>query len=255
MNPLRVFIGYDSREPVGYHVCAHSILARASGPVSITPLVQSSLRARNYYTRERGPTESTEFSMTRFLVPYLSDYEGLSVFMDSDMLCLVDIGELVSMVWRARADVGEPAVWVCPHDYTPKQAIKMDGKEQTTYPRKNWSSLMVFENERCRALTREYVNQATGLELHRFQWLGASYEQDKRIGHLPLDWNWLVGEYEPNPNAKILHYTNGLPCFLDYERCDHADLWLDEYRRMTAPVRSGPFARDAWIKSMQEADA
>lgn len=225
MKPLAIYIGYDSREPVAFHVCAHSILQHASAPVAIIPLVQSQLRAAGLYTRERGATEATEFSMTRFLVPYLSGYEGLSVFMDCDMVVQADIHQLARehaaniALWEARNHT-QPAVSVCQHDYVPKEAIKMDGQVQTTYPRKNWSSLMVFTNSRCQALTPEYVNTASGLDLHRFNWL-----KDDQIGALPLEWNWLVGEYEPNPDAKILHYTNGGPWFTDHRKCDHAADW------------------------------
>jgi hypothetical protein len=236
MQPLRIFIGYDSREPVTYHVAAHSILTRASGPVGIIPLVQSQLRAAGLYTRARGPTEATEFSMTRFLVPYLSGYEGVSIFMDCDMLCRADIYDLPVR------SLDLPPVAVCEHNYTPRDAIKMDGQVQTTYPRKNWSSLIVFNNERCQALTPEYVNSASGLDLHRFNWLG-DYAP---IGSLLLEWNWLVGEYEPNPNAKMLHYTNGGPWFRDYQNCDHADLWRAEYLAMTDPMRASLYNKDAW---------
>ena len=236
MQPLKIFVGWDSREPVAYHVLAHSILTRASIPVAIIPLVQSQFRAAGLYTRERGPTESTEFSLTRFLVPYLSGFEGFSVFMDCDMLCRADIAELVRLVaeWRPA-----PALWVCQHDYVPTTATKMDGQAQTSYPRKNWSSLMVFHNARCRALSLDYVNVATGLALHRFQWL-----RDDEIAPLPLEWNWLVGEYAPNLQAKVLHYTLGGPWFLDYLGCDHADLWQQEYSAMTNPPL---WRRENWL--------
>lgn len=237
MTPLKVFIGYDSREPVGYHVCAHSILTRASGPMSIIPMVRNALPM---LTRTRNAMESTEFAFSRFLVPYLSGYEGVSVFMDSDMLVQADIHVVVGTHLRMNR---QAAVSVCQHDYTPKQTVKMDGKQQTAYPRKNWSSFMIFNNRKCRALAPDYVNTATGLQLHRFQWIN-----DREIGALPLEWNWLVGEYEKNPNARILHYTNGLPCFLDYQDCDHADLWWKEYQAMIEPVRNGAFAREAWYK-------
>lgn len=226
---LRVFIGYDSREPVAYHVAAHSILTTASAPVAIVPLVQSQLRTAGLYTRERGATEATEFSMTRFLVPYLSGYEGVSVFMDCDMVVRDDI---YCMVRYHQSLTDGAAVSVCKHDYTPRDAIKMDGQVQTTYPRKNWSSFMVFDNAQCRALTPEYVNQATGAQLHRFQWCAES-----KVGALPLEWNWLVGEYPPNPDAKILHYTNGGPWFWETRRCDHAAEWIDAYEAMRAPMK------------------
>ena len=220
MKPLNVFIGYDSREPVAYHVLAHSILARASVPVAITPLVQSALRSSGLYTRVRGPSESTEFSLTRFLVPYLSDFKGTSIFMDCDMLVRCDIAEVPQPT--------ESAVLVCQHDYTPKTTTKFLGQKQTNYPCKNWSSMMVLNNERCSVLTPEYVNRATGLELHRFLWIPS-------VGAMPLEYNWLVGEYESNAQAKILHWTMGGPWFAPYRDCDHAGEWMAEHAAMAHP--------------------
>jgi len=228
-DPLRIFIGYDSKEPIAFHVLSHSILRRASVPVAVVPLTQKSLRDLGVYTRERGPTESTEFSLTRFLVPYLSGYLGHSIFMDCDMLCLTDIGGIWDEIYKGMAEYEvkrfspNKAVLVCQHDYTPKTETKFLGQKQTTYPRKNWSSFMVFNNGRCKVLTPGYVNSASGLELHRFQWT-----KDEDIGSLPLEWNWLVGEYSPNPSAKILHYTLGGPWFKDYRNSDHADEWWKE---------------------------
>ena len=218
---LNVYIGYDPKESVAFYTLAHSILRRASVPVSIAPLMRSQLGG--VYTRPRGPTESTEFSMTRFLVPYLSGYGGWSVFMDCDMLCLADIAELAG---RARGNE-DKAVLVCQHDYVPKTERKFLDQVQTKYPRKNWSSLMMFNNERCRALTPDYVNGAAGLDLHRFAWT-----EDGRIGSLPLEWNWLVGEYDHRPDAKIVHYTLGGPYFDDYRDCDYAAEWLAEFEDM-----------------------
>jgi lipopolysaccharide biosynthesis glycosyltransferase len=212
---MKIFIGYDSREPVAFHVLAHSIMRRASKPVEIVPLIQSQLRQCGLYTRERDPRESTEFSLTRFLVPYLSNYEGFSLYLDCDMLCLTDIEDIPM--------VGGKAVYVAQHDYTPKHKEKFLGQEQTIYPRKNWSSLMLFNNAKCKHLIPAYINCAEPLELHRFAW------QDY-VGSLPIEYNWLVGEYPKNPNAKILHFTNGGPWFPDYVNCDHADLWREEAR-------------------------
>lgn len=237
--PLRVFIGFDPREAVAFHVLAHSILTRASSPVAIIPLVQSQLRSAGVYTRERGPTESTEFSLTRFLVPYLAGYQGLAVFLDCDILCRCDLpAEVCTAVVQGRAraqwDGREaPALWCVQHDYTPTEGVKFLGNPQTVYPRKNWSSVMVFDADRCRALTPEYVNAASGLQLHRFQWC-----PDERIATLPVDLNWLVGEYEPNPTARMLHYTLGGPYFAETRDCDHADLWrLEQGAMMSAAVR------------------
>lgn len=218
-QPLRIFIGYDSREPAAFAVCAHSILARAKLPVSIAPLTQPVLRSAGIYHRERDATESTEFSITRFLVPALCDFKGHALFMDCDMLVQGDITEL----WLHGAARPDLAVHVCQHDYTPKASTKFLGQTQTAYPRKNWSSLMLFNAERCQALTPEYVNRASGLELHRFQWIA-----EAEIGALPLEWNWLVGEYARNDGAKNYHFTNGGPWFKDSSIGDHADRWYAE---------------------------
>ena len=226
---LRIFIGYDSKEPVAYHVLAHSILRRATVPVSIAPLSQPILRAAGLYTRERGVTESTEFSLTRFLVPALCGYRGHAVFMDCDMLCLADVAELWEAIGAMRG-----AVSVCQHDYTPKPGAKFLGQQQTAYPRKNWTSFMLLDCSRCRALTPEYVNTASGLDLHRLNWT------TDEIGSLPLEWNWLVSEYPKNADAKVLHYTLGTPCFEAYQRCDHADLWWAEFQAMRAPAVQAP---------------
>lgn len=226
---LTVYIGHDSKEPAAAAVLAHSILMRASKPVWFMPLTKRSVE--HVYTRPRGPLEATEFSMTRFLVPYLSGYQGWSLFLDCDMLCQADVFEVLQ---HAAADPGK-AVYACQHDYVPKSATKMDGQKQTAYPRKNWSSFVLFDNAQCKALTPDYVNTASGLELHRFHWL-----QDEQIGSLPLEWNWLVGEYPPNSDARNLHFTEGGPWFDSYLCCDHAELWLAERDRMLGvPVTVG----------------
>lgn len=227
-KPLKIFIGYDTRETVAYHVLSHSIMRHASGPVSITPLIQSQLRKAGLYTRERGKTESTEFSLTRFLVPYLSGFGDFSLFMDCDMLCQGDVYEILKI---AKED-DLRALWCVQHDYTPSTMIKFLGQQQTMYPRKNWSSVMLFRNKFCDMLTPGYVNTASGLDLHRMVWAG----KDINIGKLPPEFNWLVSEYPKNDSAKILHYTNGGPWFGDYCNCDHADLWWAEYEMMMNPV-------------------
>jgi hypothetical protein len=216
---LNVYIGYDRVEPVAYHVLAHSILRRSSIPVSLAPVKRELLGGM--YTRPRGPTESTEFSLTRFLVPALSGFRGWSMFMDCDMLCRADIAGLVKEIDRQ----ADKAVLVCKHDYVPKTERKFLDRVQTRYPRKNWSSLMVFNNQRCGALSPDYVNQATGLELHRFGWI-----EDALIGELPKEWNWLVDEYPLKPDAKIVHYTLGGPWFEEYRNCDYADEWRAELK-------------------------
>ena len=226
---LDVYIGYDPREAIAFDVLAHSIRRRASIPVTIRPLVQKELRDKGLYTRERGPTESTEFSMTRFLVPALAGYKGWSLFMDCDMLCRADIGSLFAL------RDNDKTVMVAKHDYVPKTQRKFLDQVQTRYERKNWSSLMLFNNERCRALTPAYVNAATGLELHRFKWV-----EDGLIGALPTEWNWLVTEYDYAPAAKIVHYTLGGPWFEPYRSCDYAAEWFAERDSSTRSREAPP---------------
>jgi hypothetical protein len=218
---LQVYIGYDPRESVAFYTLAHSIFARSSIPLSIAPLMRRHLG--HLYTRSRGPTESTEFSLTRFLVPALAGYRGWSIYMDCDMLCRADIAELAVLIDKN----ADKAVLVCQHDYVPKTERKFLNQVQTQYTRKNWSSLMLFNNERCRALSAGYVNSASGLELHRFKWL-----DDALIGELPKEWNWLVTEYDYNPSAKLVHYTLGGPWFDAYRDCDYAGEWLKEREAM-----------------------
>jgi lipopolysaccharide biosynthesis glycosyltransferase len=213
---IRIFIGYDERETAALTVLSHSILARASQPVGITPLMLSQLR--QLHRRARHPLQSTDFSFTRFLTPALCGYEGWSLFMDCDMLVRADIAEL----WALRDD--RRAVQVVKHDYVPVETTKFLNQPQSRYEKKNWSSVMLFNNARCRALTPEYVDTASGLELHQFKWLG----DDSLIGALPARWNHLVGHDAHDPHAANLHYTTGGPWFPEYRDCEYAQEWFRE---------------------------
>lgn len=215
---IRVFIGFDTVETVSYHVLSHSIQARCSEPVSITPLMLTQLSG--LMTREHHNLQSTEFSFSRFLVPHLCDYQGWALFMDCDMLVLDDMADL----WNLRDD--NFAVQVVKHDHVPKETTKFLGQPQSKYEKKNWSSVMLFNNEKCKALTPDFVNTATGLELHRYQWL----DGDHLIGDIPHRWNHLVGYDETVPVGEVsnLHYTIGGPYFDDYKDTDYAAEWFAE---------------------------
>lgn len=219
-NMIEVFIGYDPREAAAFSVLSYSIHARSSQPISITPLMLSELKG--VLTRERHPLQSTDFSFSRFLTPYLSDYRGWSVFMDCDMLMLDDIAKL-----HALRDE-RYAVMVVKHDHVPKESRKFLDQPQTPYQKKNWSSVMLFNNARCRALTPEYVNAASGLELHQFKWLG----NDDLVGALPEYWNHLVGYNPPRKRVSLVHYTLGGPYFDEYRDCEYAEEWRRERQAM-----------------------
>lgn len=219
---IRVFIGFDPRETVAFHVLSQSIHDRASEPVSITPIMLSQLDG--LMTRERNPLQSTDFSFSRFLTPYLCDFEGWAVFMDCDMLVLDDIAKL----WALRDDAY--AVQVVKHDHVPEEEVKFLGAPQTKYEKKNWSSVMLFNCAKCQTLTPDYVNTASGLQLHRFQWL----DSDDLIGEFPHRWNHLVAYDKTVPSGDVsnLHYTIGGPYFEEFKTTDYADEWFDEKDRM-----------------------
>ena len=218
---IRVFIGYDNNEKVAFSTLSHSLLKHATQPIAITPIRLENIK--DIFVRERLKIQSTEFAFSRFLVPYLCNYSGHAIFMDCDMLARADISEL----WRQRTT--KYAVQCVQHDYTPTSTVKFLNQPQTPYPKKNWSSMMLFNNAKCTALTPDYVNSATGLELHQYKWL----ENEELIGKINEEWNWLVGEYEHNPNAKLVHYTEGGPYFKNYKNCDYSEEWFDTFKETT----------------------
>jgi hypothetical protein len=228
---VNIYVGWDGREIDAYNVCCESIkhYTSRSFEYKIIPLKRQVLRDSGLYYRDSDPLASTEFTYTRFLVPLLQNYHGLAIFCDCDFLWQEGVEELMSSINLC----DQKAVYVCKHDYVPSQEIKMDNKQQTSYPRKNWSSLIVWncDHEKNKQLTKEVVNSSSGAFLHRFQWL-----EDCEIGDINIQWNWLVGEYNESQHGmpKALHYTNGGPWFENYKNCPYAALWNKEYARITA---------------------
>lgn len=209
---IKVFIGYDSTEPIAWDVCRYSIERNSMiAPGDIYRLIGNP----NGWSRYSPGGQSTEFTYSRFLVPYLSGYEGLSLFVDCDFVFLDDVEVLPSYLNGA-------AVACCQHpDYIPLSTNKMDGQVQVSYPRKNWSSLMLFDNAKCRNLTPEYVANATPQELHRMMWA-------ESIASIPLEWNTLEGYYHfERPRA--VHYTDGGPWHQSYRGGRYAQLWLNYF--------------------------
>ena len=212
---INVFIGFDEGEKVSYHILSESIRRQSSVPVSITPLCLSNLQE---FKRKLQPNQSTEFAFSRFLVPYLSEYKGWSLFLDCDMMFRDNIKNLWDMIDENKS------IMCCKHDYIPKQNVKFRGAKNEPFPKKNWSSFMLMNNHRCKMLSKEYVETATGLELHQFKWT-----HEENVGELPLEWNWLVGEYDYNKNAKNVHWPLGGPYFKDYKNSEYADEWYRLY--------------------------
>lgn len=219
MEPIKVFIGYDRKETVAYQVLCHSIIKRSSVPVSITALNKDNLRGS--YWRPRGEHDSTDFSNSRWIVPHLCDYKGWALFLDCDMICLGDIAELYS-----QRDM-RFAVQVRKHNYEPKEDVKFLGQRQTKYSKKNWSSMMLFNNDKCRPLTKHIVNtMSPGLWFHQFNWL-----PDEDIGEIRGEWNSLVGAQEFS-DSNLVHYTSGGPWH--NVESEWSQAWLDEYNDMVS---------------------
>ena len=215
MTPIPVFVGYDPREAIAFHTCVNSIIRHASQPVAIMPIALNLFQ--DY--EETHTDGSNHFIYTRFLVPHLQEYTGWAIFIDGDMIVRGDITEL----WNLRDSYKD--VMVVKHDYKTRMPIKYLGARNEDYPRKNWSSVILWNCNSFpnRQLTPEFVQHATGSELHRFSWL-----DDARIGELPPEWNWLPDEYGVNQDAKLLHYTLGTPCFQEFASTPQGDEWHRE---------------------------
>lgn len=241
MQQINIYVGYDAREDSAYQVCRQSILKHSpdANVYSITPIVQDWLRANRVYTRTKDVFASTDFSLTRFLTPYLNNYEGWAVFMDCDFLVT---GDLIKSLQRYTKD-DTKAVHCVQHGYIPRTQQKMDNKLQTVYPRKNWSSFMLFNcaHPALKNLTPTYVNTAPSADLHQFKWA-----TDDLIGELPRKFNFLVGENGYNPpdhdadaiiaatekTPLCLHYTLGLEIVGELITANYAKLWWKAYKEL-----------------------
>jgi lipopolysaccharide biosynthesis glycosyltransferase len=224
---LKIFVGMDLKvEPVAYAVFCQSVIEHSSIPVSFTPMALNTL---SEYT-ETHTDGSNAFIYSRFLVPYLCDFKGMALWVDGDMIVRSDIAELL---WEFQQD---EAVKVVKHHYQTKHPIKYLGAKNEDYPKKNWSSVMLWNcgHHLNKQLTPKFVMEKDGKYLHRFEWLKYPEEQ---VGKLDETWNWLVSEQGYNPDAKLVHYTIGSPCFKDYQDCDYSDEWFDTYKRMIYPLK------------------
>ena len=221
INNLNFFIGYDSKEDIAYRVCKNSLLRKSSINLKIISLKIDELIAKNFYHRAKDPLASTEFTYTRFLIPALMNYKGWAIFCDCDFIFMEDIANLFKHIDDSKA------VYCVQHDYKPKERHKMDGQKQTIYPRKNWSSFIVFncEHPSNKKLNIDLVNSESGSFLHQFKWLS-----DDEIGSLDERWNWLEG-WTSNSNKSFpyaVHYTRGGPWFDEWQDVEFAKEWLQE---------------------------
>ena len=205
-------VGFDQREAVAYHTFVQSVIENASTPVRFMPLDIKSLKVYN----ETHTDGSNDFIYSRFLVPYLMNFKGWAIYADGDMICVEDIKKL----WDLRDK--KYAVQVVQHDYKTKVTKKYWGNKNENYPRKNWSSLVIWncEHEKHKILSPNFIQNQTGSFLHRFHWLN-----DDEIGNINKKWNWLAMEYEEKKDINLIHYTIGTPCFKEYSNQAFSSYW------------------------------
>ena len=216
---LNIFVGFDQKEAIAYHTFVQSIIEKSSIPLSITPLAENNL---DDYS-EKHTDGTNKFTYSRFLVPYLMNFKGWAIFVDGDMVCLSDIKELKQFF--------DPnvAVSVVKHNYKTKSKIKYFGQKNEDYPRKNWSSVIIWncEHQKNKILTPEFISKKDGSFLHRFSWL-----DEIEIGELPKTWNWLAIEYPEKDNLNLIHYTLGTPCFKEYSESSLSKYWKKSYKKL-----------------------
>jgi hypothetical protein len=259
---LKIFIGWETRETTAWRVLEHSIRRHASLGVQIQPIILGEMQYRGLYNRPMSMRNglmfddisnapmSTEFAISRFLTPYLAGYSGWALFCDPDMLACTDLTRLIRGV--GAVEPGKP-VYCVKHKQEAHGEAKMDGQKQVPYPRKNWSSFMLFDCDHSlnKNLTPSMVNSLPGRDLHAFCWLPGYDGQDNRvsdeanIGELPLGWNWLEGYSNPHhAPINVIHYTRGGPWLPDYSNVAYADLWHRE-RQMMDGTPMPPRMREA----------
>jgi lipopolysaccharide biosynthesis glycosyltransferase len=224
VEKINMVVGFDQRESIAYHTFTQSILDKSSLPVSFTPLAINTLKGYH----ETHAEKSNDFVYSRFLTPYLNGFSGWAIFADGDMICQADIKEL----WDLRDE--SKAVLVVKHDYKTKAQKKYLGNSNTDYPKKNWSSLILWNcaHPKHSVLTPDFISNQIGKFLHRFSWL-----EDEDIGDLPKDWNWLAIEYPENKNAKLIHYTLGTPCFKEYWDSEMSEIWHSTQKRAVSGMK------------------
>jgi len=216
---VKIYIGFDQREAIAYHTFVQSLIDHASIPLDITPLAVKTLKGYE----EKHEDKSNDFVYSRFLTPFLNDFKGWAIFVDGDMICQADIKELLDLRDASKA------LQVVKHEYKTKSNQKYLGNINQDYPRKNWSSVILWNcaHPKHKLLTPDFIANESGKYLHRFSWL-----EDNEIGELSKEWNWLATEYHNNEQANIIHYTLGTPCFKDYRDTAMSDIWLKKYDRL-----------------------
>jgi hypothetical protein len=216
-KPLNIYVGYDSNMNDLEGVCKLSILksieeslggGKWNNYLEFKPEIKIlDIAKLPDYNREYA-NQSTEFTYSRFLIPYLENYEGFSLFVDNDFIFTKTP---LSMFNYLSPD---DAVACIKYPHYEHDATKFDGEVNIDYPCKLWSSMMFFNNghEDCKKLTPEVVNTWTGKQLHQFEWTD-------KISEIPQKYIFVEG-YD-NPEEKWdytgIHYTRGGPWINDMD--------------------------------------
>lgn len=233
MKNETIYIGLDSKHRDVFEICKFSIQKHLSRHIEILPVNKFLVPD---YNRINDGFESTDFSFARFFVPQMNNFEGTSLFVDGDFLFLSDVSVVFDMFHNYNSSESKKkALMCCQHDYTPKTNVKMDGKTQTFFKRKNWSSFMIIDNahKKIKTLNTLTINGQSGKFLHQFDFL-----EDSDIGEISLEWNWLVGYYTEISgifSPKALHFTDGGPWLENYKNCPYSDIYTiykNEYERL-----------------------
>jgi|TARA_E500000178_G_C16993659_1_gene742082 hypothetical protein len=226
MEKIKIFIGYDKNEVVAYHTCVQSIIENSSIPVEFTPINLKHLK--KFYNRPKKKVDSTEFSISRFLVPSMSDFKGISLYVDCDFIFFADVAELIKLYKKNP----NKSVWCVKHNYKTSSKKKFLGNVQYSYYRKNWSSFILFNNAKCKMLKSRTVEKANGFYLHKFEWL-----KDSQIASLPKSWNVLIGEQSIPKKPKAVHFTIGGPYFKQFKNTKMAKEWFNFYKKVKHPLK------------------
>lgn len=215
---VKVFVGYDSTQREAFDVFCHSLEEHCSINFELFGLVMEEFKAYTDWWRDADPLQSTEFTYLRFAVPWLCNYEGRALFMDCDMLAMGDLAEILKL------PMDDYALRVVKHDHQPTSQVKMGNKVQTSYPRKNWSSMMLMDCSKLTLWSFEACNEWSGKQLHRFEGI-----PDEQVGELPDGWN-VLDRYDEN--TKLVHYTEGGPWLPGFAHHQYGDVWFEAREKM-----------------------
>jgi hypothetical protein len=157
----------------------------------------------------------TEFSLYRYLVPELCDFQGRAIYIDSDTVCLSDIGELFD---------------------TPIGDADFLAKYEAYSGEKLWGlSVMLIDCARCRFDLEKIVEEIeAGLyTMTDFSCMGPRFlaHHPYQIGRLDPDWNVFD---RSDQQTKLIHYTNLLAQPWKYPNHPHGELWFRYFNEARA---------------------